>query len=195
MSYEIATASGRSRSSKLALGVAAVAMLSYSPSRAAAAALEPSTVFVQLGAGDQETTAYLFGATWDLPWRWDFRVGSVSAYFEGAFGRWTTHKTHSDTAWPTQLSLTPVVRLRPMRLPNYFLELGVGVNDIVPVFDSGEKRFSTEFNFGDHVAVGRTFGERHPSELAVRLEHFSNAGIEHPNPGETFLQIRYSLRL
>ena len=29
--------------------------------------------------------------------------------------------------------------------------------------------------------------------LAVRLQHFSNAGISHPNPGEKFLQLRYSL--
>jgi lipid A 3-O-deacylase len=194
MSYEIGVAGGNSRGATLALAIAAVAM-PCSTLPAASAAIEPSTVFAQIGAGDQETTAYLLGATWDLPWRRDYRVVSVAGYFEGAFGRWTTHKPHTDSAWPTQLDLTPVLRLRPMTLPNYFLELGVGANYIVPVFDTGRKRFSTEFNFGDHVGVGRTFSGHHPSELAVRLEHFSNAGIEHPNPGENFLQVRYSLRL
>jgi lipid A 3-O-deacylase len=192
MSYDIDIASGTPRSSTFTVGMTVLAVLSCSSGRTTAASLEPSTVFVQLGAGDQETTAYLLGATWDLPWRRDFRIGSVSGYFEGGFGRWSTHKTHTDTAWPTQISVTPVVRLRPMRTPNYFLELGVGANYIVPVFDSGDKRFSTEFNFGDHVALGRTFRGRHPSEFAVRVEHFSNVGIEHPNPGENFLQLRYS---
>ena len=33
-------------------------------------------------------------------------------------------------------------------------------------------------------------GYRH--ELALRLQHFSNAGIKHPNPGENFVQLRYA---
>ena len=70
--------------------------------------------------------------------------------------------------------------------------MGVGANYIVPIFDSGEKRFSTKFNFGDHVAIGRSFGQH--SEVSLRVEHFSNAGIEHPNPGENFGQLRYAHR-
>lgn len=64
----------------------------------------------------------------------------------------------------------------------------------MPLFRAGLKQFSTEFNFGDHIAIGREFGERSRHALAVRIEHFSNAGINHPNPGENFLQLRYSYR-
>jgi lipid A 3-O-deacylase len=182
------------RSAKLRLGTA---LLGVVMTPVASAALEPSALFAQIGVGDQQTRAYLLGADWDLPWRHQFAMGVLSGYFEGAFGRWTTRNDMrgSATAWPTQISVTPVLRIYPTRLPRYFLEIGVGANYIVPVFDSGHKRFSTEFNFGDHAAMGRRFGTRHPTELVVRVEHFSNAGIEHPNPGENFIQVRYSLRL
>ena len=29
-------------------------------------------------------------------------------------------------------------------------------------------------------------------ELALRVQHYSNAGIRHPNPGENFVQLRGS---
>jgi hypothetical protein len=32
-------------------------------------------------------------------------------------------------------------------------------------------------------------------ELVLRVEHFSNAGIKHPNPGENYVQLRYTHRL
>jgi lipid A 3-O-deacylase len=159
--------------------------------------LSPASVFGQVGLGDQQTQAYLVGATWDWNRSYRFGPGAVSAYFEGAFGRWTTRDDGvRSTAWPTQISVTPVLRFRPSgSLSPWFAELGVGANYIVPVFDSGRKRFSTEFNFGDHVAIGRDFGPHQREELAVRVEHFSNAGIEHPNPGENFVQVRYAYRL
>jgi lipid A 3-O-deacylase len=159
--------------------------------------LEPSTVFVQAGAGDQSTSAYLAGATWDWAWHRDYKYGTLGGYFELAGGRWTTSEHGFDrSSWMTQVGLTPVFRFRPSgSLTPWFAEVGVGANYILPIFQSGYKRFSTEFNFGDHLAVGRTFGDRAEHELAVRVEHFSNAGIAHPNPGENFLQLRYSYRL
>jgi lipid A 3-O-deacylase len=93
-----------------------------------------------------------------------------------------------------QVGLTPVLRLRPAgAAADWFAEIGVGVNYILPLYRSGLKRFSTEFNFGDHVGIGRDF-KRHQHEVALRAEHFSNAGIAHPNPGENFAQLRYSYR-
>ena len=159
--------------------------------------LTPSSVFAQIGLGDQQTQAYLAGASWDWAWQRSVGPSRVSGYFEGGFGRWTTHDNGKrSAAWPTQISLTPVVRFHPHgSLSPWFVELGVGANYIVPVFDSGRKRFSTEFNFGDHIAIGRRFGLQDRHELSLRVEHFSNAGIEHPNPGENFIQVRYAYRI
>jgi lipid A 3-O-deacylase len=150
-------------------------------------ALEPSTLFIQAGAGDQTTQAYMGGATWHVPWRKQYSLFVVSGYFEAAIGRWTTRDS---SAWATQLGLTPVIRLRPSgHARDWFAELGVGANYIVPLYKTDHKRFSTEFNFGDHIAIGRQFGGRRQHEVAVRVEHFSNAGIAHPNPGENFVGI------
>jgi lipid A 3-O-deacylase len=179
--------------------LASIATLGSTATKAESLAqtVTPSTVFAQVGVGDQQTQAYLLGASWDWAWQRQVGPGSVGGYFEGAFGRWTTRDNGvRSTAWPTQISLTPVLRFHPNgSLRPWFAEIGVGANYIVPVFDSGRKRFSTEFNFGDHAAVGRQFGPGDRQELSVRIEHFSNAGIEHPNPGENFVQVRYAYRL
>jgi lipid A 3-O-deacylase len=159
--------------------------------------LVPSSAFAQVGYGDQRTQAYLAGASWDWPWERALGPMTAGGYFEAGFGRWTTRDNGvRSSTWPTQVSLTPVLRLHPEgSLHRWFGEVGVGANYIVPVFDSGRKRFSTEFNFGDHFAIGRQFGANDRQELSLRIEHFSNAGIEHPNPGENFVQARYAYRL
>jgi len=110
-------------------------------------ALEPTTVFVQAGAGDEWTEAYVAGATWDCHWREQYSFITASGYFEAAAGRWSTRVGGITTsAWATQVGLTPVIRLQPSgRQNNWFAELGVGANYIVPLFQN--KRCSTEFNF------------------------------------------------
>jgi lipid A 3-O-deacylase len=160
-------------------------------------ALEPSMLFFQAAAGDQRTQSYAGGATWDWSWNKQYSFMTASGYFEAAGGRWTTRDRRvTSSTWATQVDVTPVIRLQPAaRFSCWFAELGVGANYIIPLYRTDHKRFSTEFNFGDHFAIGRQFGERRQHELALRVEHFSNAGIEHPNPGENFLQIRYSYRL
>jgi hypothetical protein len=160
-------------------------------------ALRPTTLFVQAGVGDQSTRAYVAGATWNWAWRREYSFAMASGYFEADIGRWTTdHRGVSSSAWATQVGLTPVIRLQPSGRPSrWFAEMGVGANYIVPLYRTGHKQFSTKFNFGDHIGVGRQFGERRQHELMVRAQHFSNAGIEHPNPGENFVQLRYSRRI
>jgi len=44
------------------------------------------------------------------------------------------------------------------------------------------------------VGVGFNFGEQRQQEVALRLQHFSNAGLHNPNPGENFLEVRYAWR-
>lgn len=177
----------------MAAAVCSVSVIHRAMADAPPHTLAPVSAFIQAGFGDQRTNAYVAGATFYLPLHFDFSAGTVTLYVEGSVGRWHTEgQRGGTTAWPTQLGATPVLRLYPSRAPNWFAEVGVGPNYIVPIFHSGEKRFSTEFNFGDHAAVGRRFGA---SEVSLRIEHFSNAGISHPNPGENFFQVRYAHRI
>jgi hypothetical protein len=155
----------------------------------------PSTLFLQAGAAEGRTTQLLAGATWDLPWEKESPLGRLGAYVEASFGRWTTETGAGGSAWMTQVGVTPVLRLSPHEWSDWFVEAGIGANVILPVYRSESKTFSTEFNFGDHAALGRRFGHAKQHELAVRIQHFSNGGINEPNPGENFLQVRYSVRL
>jgi hypothetical protein len=40
----------------------------------------------------------------------------------------------------------------------------------------------------------REFGVAHQQKVALRIEHFSNSGIDHRNPGDNFGQARWSVR-
>jgi len=54
----------------------------------------------------------------------------------------------------------------------------------------GDKRFSTMFQFGDHLGVGYRFGTKGAFDLSYRYQHLSNASIKRPNNGINFNQIR-----
>lgn len=156
--------------------------------------MKPSALFGQLGAAEHGHEG-AFGATWDLPWRRDFDCCVATAYVEAAIGRWSGNGENASSVWFTQVGLTPVLRLQPRSWPRgLFAEVGIGANVIVPIYHSNDKHFSTAFNFGDHLAIGWQFGDHQKQELALRLQHFSNAGIREPNPGENFLQLRYLRR-
>lgn len=157
---------------------------------------KPSTLFLQAGTANSETQTYIAGATWDWGWQRHYAFGTVTGYSEVSFGRWVTNVGDGSSAWETQVGITPVVRLQSLAddswVRHWFAEIGIGANVILPIYQSEEKRFSTTFNFGDHFAIGRQFGTRQQHELALRIQHFSNGGIDHPNPGENFVQLRYS---
>ncbi|MCW5656574.1 MAG: acyloxyacyl hydrolase [Burkholderiaceae bacterium] len=137
------------------------------------------------------------GATWDIPALRGFVWDNTSGYVEASIGRWESdiNDGSRSSAWVTQLGITPVLRWYPFASSQWFTEAGIGVNVLAPIYRSSDKRFSTVFNFGDHIGVGVQFGEARRHELALRFQHFSNAGIKEPNPGENFLQLRYSVRL
>jgi lipid A 3-O-deacylase len=153
-------------------------------------------VFVQVGAA-RDATATVIGATRRWDWQRDYSSGVLTGYWEASFGRWTNDMPAGATAsaWITQIGVTPVLRWTFDDSRSWFVEGGIGVNVIAPLYRSGERRFSTAFNFGDHVAIGYRFGATHAHELALRLQHFSNASIKRPNPGADFLQLRYSRAL
>jgi len=150
----------------------------------------PSAVFAQVGLGE-DVAAVVAGATWAWRWTRAFDVGEATGHWEASFGRWEGLGANGGSAWVTQLGVTPVLRLYPKAWGHgLFAEAGIGVNLLAPVYRSEDKQFSTVFNFGDHLAVGRRFPSG--AELSLRIQHFSNAGIRHPNPGENFVQVRYA---
>ncbi|HEY9063529.1 MAG TPA: acyloxyacyl hydrolase [Burkholderiaceae bacterium] len=191
-----ATMSPLAESPVLRCAFVAIAICTSSASTQAnsGSSLSPDGAFLQLGGGTR-TQTIAAGALWKLPWQTTLGEGAVSIHVEGSFGRWWTRdRNEIRTVWVTQLGLTPALRYRGEGGDSpWFAELGIGVNVLAPVFRDGDRQFSTAFNFGDHVALGRLFGTASRQELSVRLQHFSNAGIKHPNPGINFIQLRYAI--
>ena len=172
------------------LCTAALALAAAAPSFATGG---PDGLFVQ-GGWLRHVRTLTLGATWDWNWQRSDDIGLLTGYTEVALGRWQTNGTEDDRGY-TRFGVTPVLRLYPKALGDgWFGELGIGANVVTPLFRNGGNSFSTTFNFGDHLAIGRRFGTQGEHELALRFEHFSNAGIKRPNPGQNFFQVRYAYR-
>lgn len=156
----------------------------------------PSTnrFFIQPGFADTAKSLTV-GITWpwDQPSQWG--VEGLVGYWEASIGYWNPKSDPAGlfTRNSTQLGITPVLRYYPYAQNQFFLEGAIGFNLITPVYRNGGKQFSTSYQFGDHIGLGLVFGSRAEHEITLRYQHFSNAGLKKPNPGEDFLQIRYSL--
>jgi len=152
------------------------------------AAWRPVAAFVQVTAGES-TTTFNAGLQWDTGRAWTVTGHLRAALFaEVCMGRW--HSTPNDA---TQLTIAPSIRLQG-RDGRWYADAGVGPSWIGPAFNNGDKTFSTTFNFRTHLATGYRGGRNRQHDLSVRIEHFSNAGIEDPNPGLNLAGVRYTRR-
>jgi lipid A 3-O-deacylase len=155
--------------------------------------MAPSSLFVQYGAAGS-TRELAAGATRNWAWSKPLATGRVTGYWEGSVSRWS-YADQSKATWLGKLAVTPVFRYRPNNGDSpWFGEAAIGLTLTTTLYATDRKSFSTRFNFGDHIAIGRNFGEDGRYELALRIEHLSNAGIQQPNPGENFVQVRLSYR-
>lgn len=187
--HAVSLASSLSSSLRRALPRLAFGALLATAAAQAFAAEPRSAWFVQGGVAE-DAHSLTVGMSRDWRWEKQYRYGHISGQWQGEVGRW-----HSDSQNSTQVGVTPAVRWRPNGWDNgWFIEGGIGLNVIFPKYDTRKKEFSTTFNFGDHLAVGKRFGDDQQHEWSLRVQHFSNARIEKPNPGENFLQFRYTQR-
>ncbi|MGZ5179559.1 MAG: acyloxyacyl hydrolase [Ramlibacter sp.] len=153
----------------------------------------PDAMILQGGSGTHVESS-LVGLSWDTGWRREFGGGSLEMSVEATLGQWRTTGRVQDEQF-TQFGVSPVLRFYPRAVGSgWFVEGGIGANSIAPLYRNGGKEFSTRFNFGDQLAVGRRFGAQGSQEVSLRAEHFSNCAMKHPNPGENFLQLRYAVR-
>ena len=175
--------------------VLATVLLSVAGRAEAQASFTPTSVFLQ-GGTTGTTHGLTAGATWDWARHWPLGSGRVTGYWEASASEWSYPSADGRrTAWLGQVGLVPVFRYRPDDGASpWFFEAGVGLTLTTSLYETDRKRFSTSFNFGDHLAAGRNFGQHSEHELSLRVQHFSNGGIKRPNPGETFFQLRYAYR-
>ena len=149
---------------------------------------EGISVFGGIGQGDRAVHIATLGATRSFRGSQARANDPWDVYGELAIGRWFVQNDRSSM----QYGLTPFLRYTDRH--GLFVEVGIGLNAITPIFRSRDHQFSTTFNFGDQLGFGWRFGTSRENEIALRLQHFSNAGIKKPNPGQDFGVLRYARR-
>jgi lipid A 3-O-deacylase len=155
----------------------------------------PDAVMVQ-GGWSERAEAVVVGGRWNWAWQRPLGNAFLSGGWDLAAGGWRNLGDDGEgRRTVSQLSLTPVLRWGGAPgATGLFVEGGIGLSAVAPLYRHRDHRFSTVFNFADHLALGVAFGDRGRHELALRMQHFSNAGLREPNPGEDFVQLRYLLR-
>jgi hypothetical protein len=122
---------------------------------------------------------------------------TLGAYWDLQAGRWRgplkPGEPHQET-W--DLGITPVFRLERAARTGAGALLR-GCDRLPPAVDlriNADTNFSTHFQYGDHLAAGVLFGPQQRYDLSLRVQHLSNGGIAHPNPGINFIELRAAYR-
>jgi lipid A 3-O-deacylase len=126
---------------------------------------------------------------WSRRW-FDSGNSYLGGYWNLSLARW--HATqHRGVEGATQniidIGITPMFRFQAQNQRGWYIEGGIGAHLLSALYDNGERRLSTAFQFGDLLGVGYVFENRF--ELGVKVEHYSNGGIKHPNNGVNFAGI------
>ena len=130
-----------------------------------------------------------------VPTRITFWGDSLSLGIDVYVSQWERDAASTGRRSYTQIGVVPMFRYRfDAGQSPWFVDGGIGVSYLDGRYWRGSQEFSTQWNFSDHLGVGRNFGTDRRHELGVYVKHVSNASIKTPNPGETFYQLRYGYR-
>ncbi len=170
----------------------AVIFLLAATAAAHAQRLAPDGIFAEGGLAENRTYTASAGAMWNWSWRTQWLGGEISGRTD-ALAMYLRPRVAEGVGDVTLLAVVPMVRYRFSEgSSRWFVEGGIGASLTDNTFRTSNRQFSTRFNFYDVASVGRSFGADRKSELSLRLIHISNGGIKKPNPGEDFLQLRFS---
>lgn len=157
-------------------------------------------VYVEGGAApfrDGGDDTYSVGAGLLLPWSptAGFADGPQSLYWDLFLGNWSTRQANDGRSNFAQAGAILNWRYRfGGGTSPWFGELGIGGSLMDRTYHAASREFSTTFQFTEVLGVGVSLGDHGEHEVGLRLQHFSNAGIKEPNPGETFVRARYTYR-
>lgn len=139
------------------------------------------------------TNSATVGVTLPRSLRQPVHEGALTSYWDLFISQWHAPALGSGSRNYTQLGAIYTWRYRfGGGSSAWFAEGGVGGTVMDHLYKTPDRTFSTAFQFTEVLGVGRSFGENGRHELTLRLQHFSNAGIKKPNPGENFVRLRYT---
>jgi Lipid A 3-O-deacylase (PagL). len=148
-------------------------------------------VSLEIGSTFQspETTLWRVGAQWDWNKKWFESDGwFLGGYWDASLGRWHSADNGGNHD-VTDFGFTPVFRYQKAGSGPY-LEAAIGFHYLTHTDITQERQSSTHFQFGEHLGAGFRFGKNGEYDLGYRFQHLSNGGIDHPNPGINFHQVR-----
>ncbi|GIL03510.1 acyloxyacyl hydrolase [Betaproteobacteria bacterium PRO7] len=178
-----------------ALACAAAALAVASAASAAGPARWRIGVAAEAGHGNGTDTVRLALVAAPAAPLWSRATTGLATFGEISVAHWRFPQPNAaDRRRITVVGLTPYLRLRDARIARWFFDFGIGLNTLSDLYETRDRRFSTHFQFSDHLAVGRSFGDHDEFELSYRFVHYSNAGIRHPNPGVNFHVLRLEYR-
>jgi hypothetical protein len=127
-------------------------------------------------------------------WRWSKRWFQgehmhVGGFWDVGIAQWRRDEAPGWTDRLSEINFTPTFRLQANDLRGPYAEAGIGMH-LLSETQLGNKRYSTAFQFGEHLGFGWRFGARGAFDLGYRYQHISNADIKTPNSGADFHQIR-----
>ncbi len=129
-----------------------------------------------------------------LQWKWNkqWLKGErwhVGGYWDLSAGYWKRHALVGQNGTITEAGVTPTFRLQQNDGKGLYVEAAVGFH-LLSDTSLGPRRFSTAFQFGEHLGIGYQFGAKGAFDLGLRYQHLSNASIKQPNNGINFTQVR-----
>ncbi|MBI3283500.1 MAG: acyloxyacyl hydrolase [Burkholderiales bacterium] len=132
------------------------------------------------------------GAQWNWDKQWFASNGShLGGYWDATLAYWhgSAYQGIRDNSQNlVDVGLTPVFRLRNDSRKGLYAEAGIGLHMLSEIYDNNGRRFSTNFQFGDHIGAGYVLANGW--DFSFKYQHYSNGGIRHPNPGINYAVLK-----
>jgi lipid A 3-O-deacylase len=146
-----------------------------------AIAISIDSASIEYGSGN-DVEIIKVGAQWDWQKQWLESNGThLGGYWDISAANWKSLGFQKVSL--TDFGITPVFRFQNNTKMGIYAEIGVGFHFFSEIYRQEDRKFSTKFQFGDHIGVG--YKTRNGWDVALKVQHYSNAGIKQPNPGVT----------
>lgn len=145
---------------------------------------------IEYGTGNK-TQFVRFGAQWKWDKQWFQSNGThLGGYWDATLSQWRGNRYQGTDATQnlTDIGITPVFRFEADDKKGWYAEAGIGAHYLSSIYDNNNRKFSTTFQFGDHIGVGCVLSNGW--DIGLKIQHFSNGGIKHPNPGANFAVLK-----
>ena len=155
----------------------------------------PDSASLEVGTGNKSQLVRV-ATQWDWDTKmWQSNGTHIGGYWDLSLTQFRENKYMDVTGQQknlTDIGFTPVFRFQKDDKKGLYAEAGIGLHLMSHVYNNNGRRFSTAFEFGDHLGTGYVFSNG--LDLGLRLQHFSNGGIKEPNSGANFAVVRAAYR-